>query len=814
MLYTKYPESAIILGGDKNDMDISPILRCGLKLHQIVDRNTRKNKILDVIIMNTSGLYNSPVIAPPILPDNPCLGQPSDHSVPVCAPHTNRYTRPTRNYRIINYRPLPESSIKRFGEWIVSEQWNSINPESSPTDQAIQFEKLIKANLDKFCPEKQMKLGPKDKLFITAELKRISRLKSREYTKNGKTLKYLTLKRLFETKYKEEAQKYLHKNLEALGEAKPGQAFNVLKRLGAQPGDQQSGTSFSLPAFESESLTDQQCAERLADYFASISREFPPLNLASLTAHVQTKLQTSEKPPILSEYEVYCKIKAAKKPRSGVPSDVPKVITQEFSPELSFPVSRIINSMFQSYQWPAHWKTEHVIPIEKVPMPDSEDDLRPISLTPFFSKVAEHFVVHWLLEHVGHKLDFRQYGGLKGNSITHYIIEFVNFILSCQDTTDQTAILACMVDFSKAFNRQNHNILITKLSEMGVPGWLLKIVISFLEHRKMYVKYKGKHSNVKPLPGGGPQGTLLALLLFIILINDLGFEGQENKRNLKRANELHLKFVDDLTLAEAINMKNELMEVPIQERTHPVNYHARTGHVLPLKNSKVYTQLLKTKDYAKNYDMKLNFKKTNLMVFNPCTSKDFMPKMIIDNQELEVVQTTKLLGLIIRSDLKWISNTENMIKKANKRLWILRRLRNLGANKENLVEVYTKQVRCILELAAPAWQGSITLAEKQDLERVQKTTCHIILGKDYVSYSQALKTLNLESLEHRRNKLCLKFALKAEKHEKFRNWFKPSIKTVDTRSLKKKYCEVKANHTRFYKSPINFITRILNMHYK
>ena len=68
-----------------------------------------------------------------------------------------------------------------------------------------------------------------------------------------------------------------------------------------------------------------------------------------------------------------------------------------------------------------------------------------------------------------------------------------------------------MVDFSKAFNRQNHNILITKLSDMGVPGWLIKIVISFLENRKMYVKYKGKLSNVKSLLGGGPQGTLLAL---------------------------------------------------------------------------------------------------------------------------------------------------------------------------------------------------------------------------------------------------------------------------------------------------------------
>ena len=201
------------------------------------------------------------------------------------------------------------------------------------------------------------------------------------------------------------------------------------------------------------------------------------------------------------------------------------------------------------------------------------------------------------------------------------------------------------------------------------------------------------------------------------------------------------------------------------------------------------------------------------MVFNPCTSKDFMPRIALGNQELEVVEETKLLGLIIRSDMKWITNTQNMIKKANKRLWIIRRLKNLGASHQDLVNVFTKQVRCILELAVPAWQGSITLAEKQDLERVQKTACHIILGEKYLSYKEALKFLNLETLEFRRNKLSLKFALKTEKHEKFKSWFNPIFKNVETRSSNKKYYDVKANTTRFQKSPLSFLTRILNLYY-
>ena len=64
---------------------------------------------------------------------------------------------------------------------------------------------------------------------------------------------------------------------------------------------------------------------------------------------------------------------------------------------------------------------------------------------------------------------------------------------------------------------------------MKVPGWLLKIVIAFLTNRKMVVRYQGATSGVKNLPGGGPQDTLLGLLLFLVLINDAGFSSQENR---------------------------------------------------------------------------------------------------------------------------------------------------------------------------------------------------------------------------------------------------------------------------------------------
>ena len=131
------------------------------------------------------------------------------------------------------------------------------------------------------------------------------------------------------------------------------------------------------------------------------------------------------KPPVISEHETYEALRSAKKPRSGVEIDMPKVINSEFAPELAYPVCKLINNIFQTGEWPNHWKVENVIPIPKVVTSETEDDLRPISLTPFLSKVAEQFIVKWILEYIGEKLDFRQYGGQKGNSISHYLVEFV-----------------------------------------------------------------------------------------------------------------------------------------------------------------------------------------------------------------------------------------------------------------------------------------------------------------------------------------------------------------------------------------------------
>ena len=190
-----------------------------------------------------------------------------------------------------------------------------------------------------------------------------------------------------------------------------------------------------------------------------------------------------------------------------------------------------------------------------------------------------------------------------------------------------------------------------------------------------------------------------------------------------------------------------------------------------------------------------------------------MPDLEIDGTELEVMENIKLLGIIIQSDMKWKSNTSNLVNKSNKKLWMIRRLKYLGAEQDDLVDIYVKHVRSILELAVPAWQGAITQSECFDLERVQKSALHIILGGKYESYSQALEITGLQNLELRRQNLCLKFERKAESHWKHKRWFKPNSNPVDTRQLKTKYKSVHFKHRRFRDSPISYLTSLLNKHH-
>ena len=128
-------------------------------------------------------------------------------------------------------------------------------------------------------------------------------------------------------------------SLDELKTGNPGKCYNILKKMGAPPGQIDEASTFTLE--NHEHLSSIESAEAIAHHFSRISQEFPALNHELLTERVNTKLNSpeSESPvPSLEPFDVYKNIIATNKPKSGVPWDLPKKIITEFAPKLSTPV--------------------------------------------------------------------------------------------------------------------------------------------------------------------------------------------------------------------------------------------------------------------------------------------------------------------------------------------------------------------------------------------------------------------------------------------------------------------------------------------
>ena len=141
----------------------------------------------------------------------------------------------------------------------------------------------------------------------------------------------------------------------------------------------------------------------------------------------------------------------------------------------------------------------------------------------------------------------------------------------------------------------------------------------------------------------------------------------------------------------------------------------------------------------------------------------------------------------------------------------LHRARKFTNNLGDLKKIYMLQIRSKLEQSASVWHSSLTQKDSRDLERVQKSALKVILGDKYKSYEEALKTIRIDSLAERRQKICLKFAQQCLRNEKMRDMFP---RNLSDHMMKKRNAEkfivTKALTERFRKSAIPSMQRLLN----
>ena len=281
---------------------------------------------------------------------------------------------------------------------------------------------------------------------------------------------------------------------------KGGKWIRESSRLSARPGEDQC-SSFSLPTHNDANFTTQQSAEAIIKYFAKISQEYIPIEEDTSANWMDAQRKINSGPcehPDIQEHSVYQNMKTAKKTDS-VPGDIPASILQEFLPEFANPITAILKTAVETHTWPASYKKEYHIPLQKIPSPQSEDDFRGVGLTCWISKQLALLVLNWIWPYIQPHLDPDQMGGRPGFSIEHYIVKMINFILGSMDGDRDAAVLAVPVDFSKAFNRMLHSDILCNLTALNVPKCAVRLIQLYLTQRTMCIKVQGGHISIREI---------------------------------------------------------------------------------------------------------------------------------------------------------------------------------------------------------------------------------------------------------------------------------------------------------------------------
>ena len=409
----------------------------------------------------------------------------------------------------------------------------------------------------------------------------------------------------------------------------------------------------------------------MANYFADISKNFTPVKSTLLDLVPPKADFVSEVPCLPTEDEIYGVLVTAKK-TSSVPNDFPTTFLKEFLSFLAGPSQMIFSQSITDGIYPTRWKTEYVTPHPKVLPPVSYGDLKNLSLTEFFSKAFERFIlkgtnsVKGLLHCITKYYDPGQFA-LPGASCSHALISTINFILKNTDNPNKpTAVINLLADWSKAFNKVNHNIIMRILIALKVPQWLLRLILSYLQNRKMILRFRNCSSDPKDLPRGCPQGTLIGVILYILYINPIGYPGEITLQvndimknywtHLESIPELFpssktlpptlhsTKYMDDATIQEAVDLKTALATK--LDRSAPLPWWERSGKLLPNQNTLLQSEIETIKTISDEREMVLNPDKTKIMVINFSNDHHCQSLLTVPGSSSPILLTfeTKLLG--------------------------------------------------------------------------------------------------------------------------------------------------------------------------
>jgi hypothetical protein len=628
-LLSQYPDFDVIICGDFNSLPCN--FSNDLNVSNIVKSPTRGNSSLDLFFASDpiSAKFNATVRSP--------IGN-SDHRSVLVLPQIPSFKKGCHLLKRV-YDSRKHNIARLISEMRII-NWHSFYIANLSSDEKCNFfHDVLKMYVDSCIPQTTVCLTERDKPWITPLLKLYIQNRWNAY-RAGNFASY----NYWKLKVKTETQKAKlrwsnrastdSKNLwKAVSTIRGTKAIDPLHRLCSQLGGVGAASELINSTFKEvfvPSDTSRELANDDDDWDIDIT-----------VADVISRLH---------------KIPDSKAPGSD---GIPTVIYKALSSLIAGPLCHIFSLCVRERNFPTRWKHSHVSPIPKYGCFDIKN-LRPISLLPLPSKLLEHFMLrNGAKETLLNSFGQNQFGGRPGSSTTSALIKLHDSITLLLDRDDVVGVQLLAYDYTKAFDKLRHDVIIQALLAADLPLGFVKLVQSYLCDRTQATKIGDSVSSSVDVPSGVPQGSILGPYLYCVVAASL---------RPVHSSSTSIKYIDDITFC-----------IPILRHAGAHQVHDEHVNVI---------------DWSLQHGLTINVSKSKSLLFKK--SHDCTP-IILDG--VENVRKVRILGVMINDRLSWDSHVDNVLSNAQKRLYCLRILKPL-LPADDLRTIYFLLLRSTIEYSS------------------------------------------------------------------------------------------------------------------
>ena len=454
-----------------------------------------------------------------------------------------------------------------------------------------------------------------------------------------------------------------------------------------------------------------EMSEILADQYHSVYTEptdyLPPTEEECNTRKLDTHTVTEE--------DIIEAIDELRNNAASGADGFPAILLKKCKKSLAKALQIFWNKCMNTSQIPDRLKFSIVTAIFKGGSKSDPANYRPVALTSNLIKIYEKTVRKRITRFMEECDSFNknQHGFRAGRSCLTQLLAHYDDIISKLEEGQNVDVV--YLDFAKAFDKVDFNILLRKIEKLGIQGELLNWITEFLTNRKQSVIVNGNLSTQCPVISGVPQGSVLGPLLFLVLIGDIDEDIVDSTVT---------SFADDTrakkgqkTEADAVELQNDLFRIYGWSQSNNMEFNSLKFELIR---------------YGRNEELK--------------------EQTCYVSPEWELIEEKKLvkdLGITLSQDCLFKQHLSNIIESAKRMSsWILRTFET--REKIPMLTLYKSLVRPLLEYSSPLW-SPIAKGEIQRLEEIQQSFIRKIKGVSH-NYHTALEQLNLYSLERRRQR--------------------------------------------------------------